>query len=80
MLTVDHLLRLADVYRSATALEEVTLSHRLFADSKKLSAMRDGADITVTRFNNALLWFAANWPADVAWPTDIPRPIPEVAA
>lgn len=80
MLTVDHLLRLADVYRRATALEEVTLSHRLFADSKKLNAMRDGADITVKRFNNALLWFAANWPADVAWPDDIPRPIPEAAA
>ena len=79
MLTVDHLLRLADAYRTATSLEEVTLSHRLFGDSKKLAAMRDGADITVTRFNNAMLWFAANWPDGAMWPDDIARPVPEAA-
>lgn len=80
MIEIAHLLRLADAYQSATALEDVTLSHRIFGDSKKLAALRAGADITVTRFNNALLWFSANWPNPVEWPADVVRPDSPVAA
>lgn len=80
MFEITHLLTLADCYARATSLEDVTLSHRLFGDSKKLGALRGGADITVTRFNSALLWFATNWPSNADWPAGVFRPITEEAA
>jgi len=69
---ISHLLALADAYLAVTHLKEVTLSHRLFGDSKKLTAMRDGADITVSRFNAAVAWFISNWPEGADWPDGIP--------
>lgn len=74
MIDIAHLLAVADAFIEATSVKEVTLSHRLFADSKKLTAMREGADITVGRFNAAFMWLDANWPQGAVWPSDIPRP------
>lgn len=80
MIDIGHLLALADAYKSATGLEDVTVSHRLFGDSKKLAALRTGSDITVGRFNGAMDWFSANWPANATWPEGIARPEVERAA
>ncbi len=74
MSEISHLLAVADAFKKATGLEDVTLSHRLFSDSKKLAALRNGADITVGRFNASLIWLSTNWPADAAWPQDVARP------
>jgi len=68
MLTKDDLLEIADLFRSLTGLEEVTLSYRIFGDTKKLRALRGDAGITLDRFNAAMTWFAANWPADLVLP------------
>lgn len=64
MLKIIDLLAIAELYRVAAGLsEEKTVSHRVFGDSKRLTAMRShNADITVSRFHAALEWFAANWP------------------
>ena len=77
---IAHLLAVADAYKGALDLEDVTVSARVFSDSKKLSAMRAGADITVSRYNSALVWFATNWPAGAKWPRSVSRPAPERAA
>jgi hypothetical protein len=74
MSEIDHLLVVADVYKRALGLEDITVSHRLFGDSKKLGALRRGADITVGRFNASMHWFSANWPADAVWPQHVARP------
>ncbi len=80
MTEIAHLIGLADAYIAATSIKEVTLSHRVFGDSKKLTAIRDGADITVSRFNGAIEWFSANWPEDSPWPENVARPDVERAA
>lgn len=80
MLEISHLLSVADAYRKATGLEDVTLSYKLFGDSKKLAALRTGAGITVERFNQALVWFSGHWPADAKWPAGVVRPETEKAA
>ncbi|TIP70345.1 MAG: hypothetical protein E5X53_28245 [Mesorhizobium sp.] len=80
MTEIAHLLGLADTFIAATSIKEVTLSHRVFGDSKKLTAIRNGADITVGRFNGAIEWFSANWPDDAVWPASIARPIPAAPA
>ncbi len=64
MNTIETLLARADSYKEAAGIHhDSTVSHRVFGDSKKLSALRDGADITLRRFNEAMRWFDQNWPA-----------------
>lgn len=75
MIHLDHLLTVAAAYKTAAGLsDDKTVSSRAFGDSKKLSALRDGADITVGRFNATMRWFSANWPAGAAWPAGVMRP------
>lgn len=63
MQTIDDLLAVADAYKIAAAVErDRTVSHRVFGDSKKLSALRVGAGIDIRRFNSAMEWFNENWP------------------
>lgn len=74
MLNIEHLITVADAYAAASHVEDKTVSSRVFQDSKKLSAIRGGADITVSRYNAALSWFAANWPDGARWPRSVPKP------
>ena len=74
MLNIEHLIKVADEYGRATAVEDKTVSSRVFQDSKKLGAIRAGSDITVGRYNAALEWFSSNWPEGAIWPVDVPRP------
>ena len=63
MIDTQALLNRADEYKMAAGvLEDKTVSHRVFGDSKKLTSLREGGDITVRRFNAAMLWFDQNWP------------------
>lgn len=71
---IDHLLLLARAYGAAHGLEPSTVSWRVFGDTKKLGAIEAGGDIQVRRYERAMQWFAANWPAGTDWPTDVPRP------
>lgn len=72
---IRDLLAVADAYKNALNLEDVTVSARVFSDSKKLAALRKGAGITVERFNAAFVWFSENWPEDARWPRNVVRPI-----
>lgn len=82
MFEIAHLIVIAEAYAHRASVEEKTVSSRVFGDSKKLAALRGGADITVGRFNSAMRWFSANWPAEAEWPAGVPRPgvtVPEAA-
>jgi hypothetical protein len=80
MINIQHLLAVADAYREALGIEDKTVSSRVFDDSKKLTALRSGSDLTVSRFNDALRWFSDNWPEGAMWPVDVIRPTLERAA
>jgi hypothetical protein len=79
MIGIGHLLSVVDAYVEHVGVKEITLSHRLFGDSKKVTALREGADITLKRFNAALIWFSVNWPEGAGWPDDVPRPDPALS-
>ncbi|OOY32264.1 hypothetical protein BMI88_11025 [Thioclava sp. F36-6] len=69
MQTIEYLIQLADDYkRCAGVVEDTTVSYRVFRDSKKLTAIRSGADITLRRFNAAVIWFQENWPQGCEMP------------
>ncbi|PYE89624.1 hypothetical protein [Phyllobacterium leguminum] len=74
MMNATHILILADAYKTALGIEDKTVSSRVFDDSKKLTAIRFGSDLTLSRFNAALRWFDANWPEGVEWPETVLRP------
>jgi hypothetical protein len=76
----QHLQALAHAYLAHAEIKQHTLSWRLFNDSKKLKALEEGSDIQLGRYEAAMRWFSANWPADLAWPDDVPRAQVEQAA
>lgn len=73
--TIANLLALADAYAEAAQVNTTTVSWRVFNDSKKLKAIREGADIQVGRFEGAVQWFSDNWPEGHAWPESVERPV-----
>ncbi|MBI5111329.1 MAG: hypothetical protein HZA68_05055 [Rhodovulum sp.] len=77
---IDQLLLLARAYGAAHGIEMSTVSWRVFGDTKKLGAIAAGGDIQVRRFERALRWFAAHWPAETAWPPAVPRPHADLPA
>lgn len=79
MININDLISVADAYICATDLPDSTVSHRVFSDSKKLKALRSGADLTTSRFNSALIWFSKNWPDGGEWPDGVSRPLVEAA-
>jgi len=76
MLTAADILSVADAYAAACEppASLTTVSFRAFGDSKKLQAMRDGADLTLKRAATALEWFSLNWPSNAVWPDGVARP------
>lgn len=75
MAHLDQLLTVAAAYKTAAGLtDDKTVSSRAFGDSKKLSALQAGADITLGRFNATMRWFSENWPAEAPWPDAVERP------
>ncbi|WP_244564372.1 hypothetical protein [Rhizobium sp. RU36D] len=68
MFKIADLLLISEAYGRACGVEEKTVSGRVFGDSKKLAALRGGADLTTARFNDAIRWFSLNWPENATWP------------
>ncbi len=70
MLNIAYLIRLADAYKVALGVtEDTTVSYRVFGDTKKLAAIRAGADLTTRRYNAAVRWFHDNWPEGHSFPS-----------
>lgn len=73
---IQRLLTVARAYMAHENLAPVTLSWRVFGDTKKLAALESGADIQTGRHAKAMQWFSDNWPAELPWPEGITRPEP----
>lgn len=80
MTAIEALLTVARIFTDAQGLKTETVSWRVFGDSKKLALLTGGADLGTRRHAAAMLWFATNWPADLAWPDGIERPAVTEAA
>lgn len=77
MLDIQTLIAIADAYKSAAKIgNDSTVSHRVFGDTKKLAALRRGADITVGRFSAAVCWFRDNWPEGEEPPAELIKAAP----
>lgn len=86
MNAIHSVLTLVDAYRSARGLSDARVSTLVFNDGGKVKSLRGGRDIGVRRAEQAIEWFAQNWPANAEWPLGVRRPpapsasLPEVAS
>jgi len=72
---------LAHTYCLATSTKPDALSGKVFtqANRKLFPRLLAGAGCTASNAERASRWFAENWPADVAWPSDVPAPKADAA-
>lgn len=74
----EHLLNLASVMAAHLARSEVTISEWAGCHSRFFSRLRQGKGCSAHAYENVFVWFSSNWPEDLEWPADIPRPAPKI--
>lgn len=76
MKSIDQVVALANAFADARGIGEARVSTLVFNDGKRISRVREGADIGVRSVERAVQWFSDNWPEGVDWPLEVPRPEP----
>lgn len=71
-----NLVKLAQVFAEANGIKISTVSQYASGQGMFFQRLKAGADVTHGRSMRVLQWFSDNWPVDLAWPADIPRPDP----
>jgi len=67
-----HLVTCAAAFAAATSLSLATVGRRAANDWRFFARLDDGSGFTAGKYDEVMRWFAANWPADAAWPSDVP--------
>ncbi len=74
-MNTEQIVSLAMVYSGHAGLTLSTVSTYAANDGKWLPNLKAGtASCTLRKAAAVVGWFNDNWPADLAWPRDIPRP------
>jgi hypothetical protein len=77
----SHLMACAAAYAAARKLEMVTVARLATGDWRFFERIDGGASFTARKYDTIMAWFSANWPRDLDWPIDVPRPdAPQEAA
>jgi hypothetical protein len=74
VMDTDHLIRLADALAAHLGRAEATISNKAAGHALLFKRLREGHGCTVRTAKSVSKWFAENWPADLEWPADVPRP------
>ena len=73
-MNTDTLKNLATMYSCHSGLSLATVSTYAANDGKFFRRLDEGAGCTLKTAERVVEWFAANWPDDLEWPRDVPRP------
>lgn len=65
---------LADAWTEREMRSPDALSARIFGKGGFFRRLKRGGDCTTATAQGALEWFEANWPNDISWPPEAPRP------
>ncbi len=65
---------LAESYATHRGLKLSTLGIYVANDGKFFARLAEGFDCRTKTAAKVGRWFSENWPADLEWPQDIPRP------
>ena len=72
----ENLITLAKLYGSHKDYTINTISTYWAGSGDVLARLSKGKNITIRRYHSILQKASNNWPNDLAWPADIPRPTP----
>jgi hypothetical protein len=75
-----YLLLLANLFAAHARRSLLTVAKRAGVHTRTFVQIQQGLHPRIDTFNRAYAWFDANWPSDLEWPRDIPRPSAAKAA
>jgi len=70
------LVQLAQTYSLRVHLSLSRIGFLAANDGKFFGRLANGKTCTLRTSDRVLQWFSNHWPVDLAWPPDIPRPLP----
>ncbi len=70
----SEIIRLSHIYATHRGLKMSSVSTYMSGSGDTLKRLIAGRDLTTKKAHRLVLWLSAHWPADLAWPADIPRP------
>ncbi len=70
----EQLISLAERLNRDTGLKLSTIGTYAVNDGKIFTRWGHGGSCTLPTSERFLQWFSDNWPDDLGWPSDIPRP------
>lgn len=76
-MTPNQIIHLIDVMAEATARSPHTLARYAAGSGDFYARLKVGHDITTRRAARVVQWFSDQWPSDLEWPLDVPRPVPK---
>lgn len=68
------LIRLAEAYAAHVDRSLNIVAVRAGQHNRLFHRLKNGLGCHIDTFSETAAWFAANWPEDLARPSDIPRP------
>ena len=68
------IVRLAEILAARRGRSPRTVCRWATGDGALYGRLAGGSDVAWRRGWRILRWFSDEWPADLHWPTDIPRP------
>lgn len=68
-----HLVACAEAFGAARKLESSTVARLATGDWRFFERIDGGASFTARKYDAIMGWFSINWPADAAWPSNVPR-------
>jgi len=75
-MTGDQLLTLARLYTAHHGISLRQLGRRALQGNHKFFARLEAGDgVNTKSIARAGIWLVENWPPELAWPDDIPRPV-----
>ena len=69
-------LNVAQIYSTAAGLSLSTIGNRALNNGRFFKRLLAGHGCTVRNHNRMLQYLSDHWPANLAWPSEIPRPVP----
>lgn len=72
----NHILTLAARLGAHQGVTHWAISMRLAGKGDFLQRLERGGDCRTSTYERAMQFFAKTWPADLEWPSDVPRPVP----
>ena len=74
--TAGRLVALMGRFAKHSGLSVSTVSRHATGSGDTVARLQRGGTITIKRFDRAVRFLSDNWPDSLAWPADVPRPLP----